>query len=185
MSVNFYRQVRRTIREDGMIMSSSPYLVNAMLDDIDFSVPASLLEVGSGKGVFTREIIRRMHPRSTLDVNDIKSEYNPWIEALIDSHPEKQVRLHNGCVTQLLQEREHYDVIVSSLPLKNLEYDPALLYRVLGAMRDGLKPGGVYLQYQYFRSNKQDVEKVFGKKLSGVDFVLLNVLPAFVYRMVK
>jgi phospholipid N-methyltransferase len=185
MPVNFCRQIRRNIREDGMIMSSSPYLVNAMLEEIDFSLPSTLLEVGSGKGVFTREIIRRMHPRSTLDVNDIKREYNPWITNLIDAHPEKQVRLYNDCVTQILQEREQYDVIVSSLPLKNLEDDQAFLYRVLGAMRDALKPGGVYLQYQYFKSNKQDVEKVFGKKMSGTSFVLLNVLPAFVYRMVK
>ncbi|MDR2214134.1 MAG: methyltransferase domain-containing protein [Pseudomonadales bacterium] len=185
MPVNFCRQISRSIREDGMIMSSSPYLVNAMLEDVDFSVPARLLEVGSGKGVFTREIIRRMHPHSSLDVNDIKREYNPWINDLIAAHPHKQVRLYNDCVTQLLREQGPYDVVVSSLPLKNLEDDRAFLYRVLEAIRDSLKPGGVYLQYQYFKSNKQDVENVFGKKLSGMNFVLFNVLPAFVYRMVK
>jgi hypothetical protein len=52
-------------------------------------------------------------------------------------------------------------------------------------MRHGLKDGGIYLQYQYFKSNKSDIEQVFGKKMDDVSFVPLNILPAFVYSMSK
>lgn len=96
--------------------------------------------------------------------------------------------LYNCCVTQLLTEAERYDVILSSLPLKNFE-DPdsqhAFLYRVINAMRYSLKEGGTYLQYQYFKSNQHDIEQVFGKKMDDVSFVPLNILPAFVYSMSK
>jgi phospholipid N-methyltransferase len=188
MLIRIYRHIKRNITEDGLIISSSPFLVKSMVGKIDFSKPLRILEIGSGRGAFTRELIQRMSPDSRLDICEIKTEYNPWIEQLIAAHPGKQISLHNCCVTQLLTEAECYDVILSSLPLKNFE-DPSsqheFLYRVIRAMRHGLKEGGTYLQYQYFKSNQSDIEQVFGKKMDDVSFVPLNILPAFVYSMSK
>ncbi|MDO8272562.1 MAG: hypothetical protein Q7U82_11700 [Gammaproteobacteria bacterium] len=188
MAINFYRKIRRNISEDGLIVSSSGFLVNTMVGKIDFSRPLKILEIGSGKGPFTREIIRRMSTDSTLVVCEIKSEYNPWIERLMEEHPHKQVRLHNGCVTGLLTAPELYDVIVSSLPLKNftkMNDQNAFLYRLIAGFKFALNNGGIYLQYQYFKSNKADIEAVFGKEMDEIDFVPLNILPAFVYSMTK
>ena len=188
MAINFYRKIKRSIQEDGLIVSSSGFLVNSMVGKIDFSRPLRILEIGSGKGPFTREIIRRMSPDSQLDVCEIKSEYNPWIHALIAENPDKYVTLYNGCVTELLNKPDYYDVIVSSLPLKNFERmkdQNAFLYRIIQGFKFALKDGGIYLQYQYFRSNKADIETVFGKVMDEVDFVPLNILPAFVYSMTK
>lgn len=171
-----------------MIAGSSGFLVDSMLRDIDFSRPLRILEIGSGKGPFSREIIRRMSPDSELDIVEIKTEYNPWIEQLIASHPDKKVSLHNGCITEFLADSRQYDVIVSSLPLRNFERfddDGAFLTRVIEAFRNSLKDAGVYLQYQYFRSNKEDIERIFGKTMEDVRFVPLNILPAFVYCMIK
>jgi len=185
---SIYEKISRSIREDGMIVGSSEFLVRTMLAKVDFSRPLRILEIGSGKGAFTRAIIQRMHAESQLDVADIKTEYNPWIERLIAANPGKQITLHNSCVIKLLSEPEQYDVIVSSLPLKNFENRRdcnAFLYQVIRALRDGLKTGGLYLQYQYFLSNKGDIESIFGKHMDEIDFVPLNILPAFVYRMIK
>jgi len=60
MLVKIYRNIRRNITEDGLIVSSSGFLVKAMVGKIDFSRPLKILEIGSGRGAFTREIIRRM-----------------------------------------------------------------------------------------------------------------------------
>ncbi|MDP2142090.1 MAG: methyltransferase domain-containing protein [Gammaproteobacteria bacterium] len=188
MAINIYRKIKRNITEDGLIVSSSGFLVNTMVSKIDFSRPLRILEIGSGKGPFTREIIRRMSPESVLDVCEIKSEYNPWIERLMAANQDKRVTLHNGCVTELLTTADTYDVIVSSLPLKNFERmkdQNAFLYRIIEGFKFALKDGGIYLQYQYFRSNKSDIERVFGKEMDEIDFVPLNILPAFVYSMTK
>lgn len=189
MPFSLYRNIKRNIIEDGMIVGSSAFLVRTMLDRVDFSQDIRILEIGSGKGAFTREIIRRMSPGSTLDVSEIKREYNPWIERLIRDNPGQQVTLHNDCVTKLLGNRESsYDVIVSSLPLKNFENrndSNAFLHRMLEALKHGLRDGGLYLQYQYFLSNKADIERIFGKAMDEITFVPLNILPAFVYRMTK
>jgi phospholipid N-methyltransferase len=184
----FYRNIKRNIIEDGMIVASSPFLVRTMLDRINFSQDLRILEIGSGKGAFTKEIISRMSPRSTLDVSEIKSEYNPFIERMIRDNPGKQVKLHNDCVMGLLKKAGDYDVIVSSLPLKDFENrkdSNAFLHSMIEALKHGLKDGGLYLQYQYFLSNKSDIERIFGKAMDEVTFVPLNILPAFVYSMTK
>lgn len=188
MVTDLYRKIRKNIHEDGLIVSSSTFLVKSMLSRVDFSQPLRVLEIGSGKGAFTREIIRRMSPDSTLDICEIKVEYNPWIERIIASYPERTVRLHNQCVTRFLQENGTYDVIISSLPLKNFERmkdNNAFLHSVLQSFHQGLRDGGHYLQYQYFRSNLSDIERIFGKTVDAVTFVPLNILPAFVYHMTK
>ncbi len=188
MAINFYKKIRRNINEDGLIVGSSGFLVNNMVGKIDFGQALRILEIGSGKGPFTKELIRRMSIDSTLDVCEIKSEYNPWIERLMKSNPSKQVKLHNSCVTELLKQADHYDVIISSLPLKNftrMNDQNAFLYRVIEGFKFALNDGGIYLQYQYFKSNKSDIEAVFGKEMDKVDFVPLNILPAFVYSMTK
>lgn len=188
MLIKLYRNIRRNIREDGLIVNSSGFLVNAMVGRIDFTGPLRILEIGSGRGAFTRELIGRMSTESELDICEIKAEYNAWVEKLIAAHPDKQVALHNCCVTQMLTRPAHYDVILSSLPLKNFEdiaSKHAFLYQIINAMQFGLKEGGVYLQYQYFKSNQSDIETVFGKAMDDVSFVPLNILPAFVYQMSK
>ena len=188
VAINFYKKIKRNISEDGLLVGSSGFLVNSMVNKIDFTKPLRILEIGSGKGPFTREIIRRMSIDSTLDVSEIKSEYNPWIERIILANPLKKVNLFNGCVTEMLTKPEHYDVIVSSLPLKNfsrMNDQNAFLYRLIEGFKFSLNDGGIYLQYQYFRTNKGDIEAVFGKEMDHIDFVPLNILPAFVYSMTK
>ena len=188
MLIRIYRHIKRNISEDGLIISSSPFLVKSMVNKIDFSRPLRILEIGSGRGAFTRELIQRMSADSQLDICEIKPEYNSWINELIAARPDRRVRLYNCCVTELLTEADRYDVILSSLPLKNFEdagSHHAFLYRVINAMRHSLKEGGTYLQYQYFKSNQHDIEQVFGKKMDDVSFVPLNILPAFVYSMSK
>jgi phospholipid N-methyltransferase len=188
MPFNIYKKISKNISEEGMLVSSSVFLVRSLVGKIDFSRQLRLLEIGSGKGAFTKELIKGMSHNSTLDVADINSEYNPWINKLIQANPDKKITLYNCCVTELLQEAEKYDVIVSSLPLKNFENpndSNAFLSKVIASFKHSLKPGGLYLQYQYFLSNKGDIEKVFGKTMNEVSFVPLNILPAFVYSMTK
>jgi len=188
MLLQMCRNIQRNITEDGLIVGSSGFLVGSMVNRIDFEQPLRILEIGSGRGAFTSEIISRMRADSRLDICEIKKEYNPFIQAMIDSNEQKQIQLHNCCVTELLRDSETYDVILSSLPLRNFRCrsdNNAFLTRILTAVKHGLRTGGVYLQYQYFRSNKSDIECVFGKPMDNITFVPMNILPAFVYQMTK
>lgn len=188
MLLKLYQKIRRNIREDGLIVDSSPFLVHAMVRHIDFDKPIRVLEIGSGRGAFTSQLIERLNPQSHLDICEIKQEYNPYIESLIQHHPDKSVTLHNCCVTTLLSRANHYDFVLSSLPLKNFEDSQsknAFLNRIIHGVQYSLVDNGTYLQYQYFRSNQKDIERIFGKAMDGVSFIPLNILPAFVYQIRK
>ena len=164
------------------------FLVEEMLGKIDFSKRMQILEIGSGKGVFTKQIVKRMTPDSSLDVSEIKTEYNPYIQQIINANPHKKINLYNGCITEFLGNSETYDIVLSSLPLKNFVNaadDNAFLKKVIQGFESNLKVGGTYLQYQYFKSNKADIENIFGKKMNEISFVFLNILPAFVYSITK
>ncbi len=183
-----YRKARKNIVEDGLIVRSSRFLVKEMIHRIDFSRDLHMLEVGSGKGVFTRQLAERMTPDSRLDVCEVNVSYNPWIQDIIASFNDKRIALYNQCITEYWQTPRQYDVILSSLPLKNFagrKDNKAFLQQVVSGFERNLKPGGRFLQYQYFRSNHKDIEEAFGKKMNETSFVLLNVLPAFVYSMTK
>lgn len=178
----------RNIVEDGLIVISSSFLVKAMLSQINFTRPLKILEIGSGRGAFTQEIIRRMCDQSELDICEIKAEYNSCIEPMIGASPNKKINLHNGCILKFLDAPNIYDVILSSLPLKNFASQKdhnAFLCHVLYALKFGLKEGDSYLQYQYFKSNQSDIESIFGKPMNQIEFVLFNILPAFVYKITK
>ncbi len=188
MLLQMCRNIQRNIAEDGLIVSSSGFLVSTMVNRIDFEQPLRILEIGSGRGAFTSAIISRMGSDSRLDICEIKQEYNPFIQAMIDGNKHKQIQLHNCCATELLRESETYDVILSSLPLRNFRSrsdNNAFLTRILTSVKSGLRTGGIYLQYQYFCSNKSDIECVFGKSMDNITFVPMNILPAFVYQMTK
>lgn len=188
MLLKLYQKIRKNIQEDGLIIDSSSFLVNAMIRHIDFGTPIKVLEIGSGRGAFTSQLIQRLNPQSHLDICEIKQEYNPYIESLIQQHPDKSVSLHNCCVTTLLSQANHYDVVLSSLPLKNLEdsqSENAFLNQIIQGVQHSLVDNGTYLQYQYFRSNQKDIERIFGKAMDEVNFIPLNILPAFVYQIRK
>ena len=55
----------------GAIAPSSKFLVNKMLAKINYSQDLDLLQLGFGKGVFTKEIIRRSTPNTTLTIFEV------------------------------------------------------------------------------------------------------------------
>jgi len=188
MLLKLYHKIRKNIQEDGLIVDSSSFLVNAMIRHIDFDRPIKVLEIGSGRGAFTSQLLQRLNPQSHLDICEIKQEYNPYIESLITQHPDKSVQLHNCCVTTLLSRPDYYDFVLSSLPLKNFEdsdSENAFLNQIIQGVQHSLVENGTYLQYQYFRSNQKDIERIFGKAMDEVSFIPLNILPAFVYQIRK
>ena len=76
MLLKLYQKIRRNIREDGLIVDSSSFLVNAMIRCIDFDRPIRVLEIGSGRGAFTSQLLQRLDRESHLDICEIKQEYN-------------------------------------------------------------------------------------------------------------
>lgn len=168
----------KNIRTSGTIAPSSGFLVDCLLDDVDFTRALNLVELGVGTGCVTRQILKRMRPDARL----LSLEINPVFVEACRPIRDRRLTLVEACATDLLEilEREGMggvDAVVSSLPLSIMDDD--LVERILDVSRDSLRPGGRFVQYQYSLSQRARLDRRYGDV--GVDFTVLNVPPAFVY----
>jgi phospholipid N-methyltransferase len=69
------------------------------------------------------------------------------------------------------------DVIISTLPLGSMS--PHHAREILASASKALKKWGIYIQYQYFATNKDDIEEYFDD--ISHDWEAINFPPAFIY----
>ena len=185
MKINIYGIIKKNIVENGLFIQSWIFLVNKIIKKIDFKKDISILEIGSGKGCFTKKIIKKMSKNSSLDIFEIKKEYNKHILKNI-KNKNANISIYNNCISRLenITNYKKYDYIISSLPLRNFEIffkNEKMLKNILKQIKNSLKKNGTYIQYQYSKNNKKDIEEIFQKSLDEIDFEFFNIPPAFIY----
>lgn len=162
-----------------MVGNSSPFLIKKMLKNIDFSQDSIIVQYGSGKAVFVKEILKQMSDNSQLYVFEIDENCKQYIQWINDS------RL--SYIEDSAENIEKYiskdvDYIISTLPFASLPWE--VLPKIITVSEKKLKQGGIFLQYQYFLTDKKKIEQIFWKK-SKVSFEPINIPPAFIYKIIK
>lgn len=175
----FLRSFLRDWRTIGSVTPSSRFLVDAMLDRIDFPTTRCLVEYGPGTGVFTAELLRRMTPDSQLLALDTEAHF---IDALRRRLPDPRLIAVRGSAAAI--ERHVValgwtgaDAIVSGIPYTAM---PApLRATILRASAAALAPDGVFLAYQY----SPYIRPLLGRLFAHVEthWVPLNLPPAFYF----
>ncbi len=165
-------------RTSGTIVRSSPFLISRLLRAIDFEQARTIVQLGVGTGCITEELLERMRPDARLLALELNPIFVEECEEVGD--PRLILRLADaadlGRIAHEAGIRE-VDYVVSSLPLALI--DDAAVARILRATQDLLAPDGLFLQYQYWLSNKDLLERTFSDVKVG--FTLANIPPAFVY----
>jgi phospholipid N-methyltransferase len=159
-------------------MPSSIFLCRKMVSEIDFTHANCIVELGPGEGAITREIVKKIGPKTQLFLFEMNKEYveqflqfdNPHIHVINDSAE---------YISKYLKEYgiDKVDYVISSLPLSLFEDD--LQDKILDESQKVLRPRGIYMQYMYFTDMAEALMRRF-KKVKR-DFVPLNIPPAFVY----
>lgn len=165
-------------RTSGAIAESSPSLINLLLRSIDFERAGTVVQLGVGTGVITRELLRRMRPDSRL----ISVEVNPVFVDAGRRIRDPRLTVRHDCAGSLLQILEELgiseiDYVVSSLPLAMMNND--LVDRILEATHGSLAADGMFLQYQYSLKHRSALERRY--RDVRLSFTLRNLPPAFVY----
>ncbi len=157
------------------MVPSSPFLVRKMLSKVDFDSARLVMELGPGTGPLTKEILKRLHPDGRLIVVESNETFCVMLRKIGDA------RLRVECVSaeelSRVLDGQKADVVVSGLPLAVI--DREAVRNILGAVKEVLAPGGIFVQFQYSLASKK-LLKTFFKEVS-VDFTPANVPPAFVY----
>jgi len=163
----------------GSVVPSSSFLVNDMMNQVDWDRACVLVEYGPGVGTFTREILRRMRPDAVLVAIELNTDF---VEYLRDHVRDPRFRVVHGSaerVRRVLAEQNlaHADYIISGIPYLNMT--DALRREILEESRLALKAEGSMLLFQYTRTLLPYLESSFSSV--KLNFQLFNILPALIF----
>ena len=147
-----------------------------MLKHVQWSSSSqTIVELGGGKGPMTRALISQKWKTAHLTSCELDRDRYEWLKHL-ESDSVKIVLLDaEKCLSTFA--RGSVDLIISTLPLGSMP--PEHARDILKAAADVLSPNGQYIQYQYFATNRKDVEQFF--VIEKVDWEAMNFPPAFIY----
>ena len=172
----FLSKFLQSPRNIGSVLPSSRFLVQRMLQPVNWQQIETLVELGAGTGVLTRELERRVRPDCQVAI----FERDPELRShLAQQFPRFR---HYAKAEELNIARQSWapnqvDCILSSLPFTN--FPPDQRSRILEEIFRSLKIGGTFVTYQYSLQLKRELSQYF--RLRHLYFVPLNIPCAFVY----
>ena len=176
MKTSFLKNFLKNWKQVGSITPSSRFLTSKMLESVDFSKVKTLVELGPGTGVFTKEVLLRMKPEARLIALETNHEFFEQLKKIKDKRL-VVVEISAGSLSTVLCG-EKVDVIISGIPFSVIKKETR--EKMLYEIKDNLKNTGVFIQFQYSLGLHGLLNKVFNKHVK-VSFVSLNIPPAFVY----
>lgn len=158
----FLKQFIRHPRMVGSVIPTSDIAIQALLDPVDWTAVRCVVEYGPGTGVFTRKILEKLGPDACL----IAIDTNPaFIQHLRADVPDRRLVCVEGSaadVETILSANgfEAADYIVSGLPFSTVPSGVA--DDIAAATSRAIRPGGMFLVYQYSRFVLSRLERNFG-----------------------
>jgi len=175
----FLRTFFKERKQVGAVAPSSRFLIKKMCDKINFENAKTIIELGPGTGVFTKEILKRADKDCKIFLFELNADFYNILKEKIN---DPRVVILNQSADEIDCIRteygiQHVDAILSSLPLAVI---PDLIKKkILLKSYDMLKCGGVYVQYQYSLASKKLIKMCFPKL--RLSFSTINIPPAFIY----
>ncbi len=164
----------------GSIVESSPFLVRKMLKPIDFGKAELIVELGSGTGVITKKILKKMRPNASLLCFETNKEL---VKELKKNIKDSRLIVYSDSAEKFGRYLKRFgkskaDYVISGLPLVVLpkKIGTAIIEEIV----KNLHPDGSYIQFQYSLTSLKLFKKIFREV--KVDFTPANIPPAFVYK---
>ena len=176
--IQFIKESLKSLQEVGTVLPSSKSVVDKMVDPIKFDKDIIIVELGSGTGVITKEILSRMSKKSKLicfETNssfykDLKEKFKDNIYLINDSAENMEQHIEQLNIKKI-------DYIVSSVPLLTLPKQTT--NKILLVSSKILDTNRKFIQLQYSKLLDKRLEKYFNK--IDVNFTPKNYLPSFIY----
>ena len=175
----FMRNALKSPMMLGSVVPSSSFLVNDMMNRVDWERARVLVEYGPGVGTFTREILKRMRPDAVLVAIELNTDFVTYLANHISDTRFRVVHGSAARVRGILAEQNLTlaDCIISGLPYRNMS--DSLRREILEESRLALNAEGSMLLFQYTRTLLPYLESSFSSV--KLNFQLLNILPALIF----
>jgi phospholipid N-methyltransferase len=146
----------------GSIIPSSRFLVDQVLESVDWGRARVIVEYGPGVGTFTGEILRRMRSDAHLVAIETNRDFVRFLQRTLPD-PRLQVVLDSAAEVQAVLERLALPApryIISGIPLGSMP-EPVRT-DIAVKSRAALEPGGAFLVYQFTARALPTLQRIFG-----------------------
>jgi phospholipid N-methyltransferase len=146
----------------GSIIPSSRFLVNQVLEPINWERARVIVEYGPGVGPITSEILRRMRIDARLIAIETNAEF---VHFLKTAFPDERLYVEHDSAAHVQRVLQRLgsplaDYIISGIPLGSMP-DPTRA-DIVTKSRDALQPGGAFLVYQFTSRVLPVLKRTFG-----------------------
>jgi phospholipid N-methyltransferase len=163
----------------GSVIPSSRFLVNDLLNQVDWEKARVIVEYGPGVGTITQEILKRMRADAVLIAIELNEEFVAFLREEI-SDPRLCPVHGSACeVRKVLAGlgENSADYIISGIPYSTIP-DP-VRREILEQSRLLLQPDGALLVYQFTGTVLPYLKSSFSSVRENFQF--LNILPARIF----
>jgi phosphatidylethanolamine/phosphatidyl-N-methylethanolamine N-methyltransferase len=181
----FLKQYLRNPFGTGGVAPSGRQLAKLMVSKLAPQPSEIIVELGPGTGAFTRELLAQGVEPANLILVEFNKEF---VKFLNREFPD--LRIVGGPaqdLPQLLKTLGQVSVkkIISGIPLRSMK--PAECRQIALAVAAVLEPGGIFVQFSYFKASPVPKAVAAEAGLAGqcAGGVLNNVPPAFVWQYIK
>ncbi|MEQ9409326.1 MAG: methyltransferase domain-containing protein [Fuerstiella sp.] len=161
---------------------SSRFLARRICDMTQIELADCIIELGPGDGSITRRLLSEMPPIARVLAVELVAEMAEVLQAIDD---DRLIVEHADAQALTTLRTKHgidrADVIVSGIPFSNLDTEQA--HQIMEAVFQALKPGGMFIAYQFRDQINGLAQQYFGEP--EISFVPLNFPPLHVYRWTK
>lgn len=163
----------------GSVFPSSRFLIQRILDRIDWVEARVVVEYGPGVGNVSQELLRRLRPDGRLILIEMNLEF---VELLQRRFLDPRVTVVHGSaadVRRMLRicQAEEADYIISGIPYSTIPVE--LRRKILRESRSVLSERGEVIVYQFMRTILPQLRHCFARVEE--EFEALNIPPARVW----
>lgn len=173
--IQFMKQSILYPRTVGAIVPSSKFSARKMIEPIDFEQTSTIVELGAGTGVFTKELVKKKQKDTILVVFEINKEFANQLEEKYKE--DNTVIIINDSAEKLIHyDLKNVDYIISGLPFVTLEKRAST--QILNNVSSVLKEKGKFITIQYTRRQFQFISSFFDSFQTKREYY--NIPPAYI-----
>jgi phospholipid N-methyltransferase len=170
----FFSAFLKNWKQVGSPVQTSRHGAKKICDSIDFTTARRIVEVGSGAGSITKEILKCLRPDAQLIVFEINRDLCQCLSVINDDRL-VVYNISGFDIANVLREKADY--VISAIPIATLSN--ASLSSYFRGIKSVLHERGACIQLQLSLFSYRRVKRFF--KTVKVAFTLLNPPPLFIY----
>ncbi|MEO2202786.1 methyltransferase domain-containing protein [Paenibacillus pabuli] len=175
-TILFLKSFLNSPKHVGSVIPSSRFLASKMVSHAPWLEIQAVAELGAGTGAITRHIESQIQDSTKVFVFETNNTMRTNLQTTFPRFSFYPNAAH--LVASMKQEgARQLDCIFSGLPFFNFE--PELRNTIIDQVHQALKPGGLFIAFQYSLQMRKTLSKYF--IIENIDVVPMNIPPAFVY----